>query len=149
MCWKIAAARRQRIQMVLLRERGPAQLVIAAAMGVSLSTTVNRAHMAYDHCGIEALNLKVNVRCKHRNTTSSGERTLLTRIAKTVGTGQMLNIHDLEAVYKRAIGRTTSESPVYNLLHRHVWRKLMPRSFHPKRGLAVQNDFKKWAFLMM
>ena len=45
--WKIPAAQRQRIQMVLLRESGMAQPAIAAAMGVSLST-VNRAHMAYD-----------------------------------------------------------------------------------------------------
>ena len=52
--WKIPAAQRQRIQMVLLRECGMAQPAIAAAMGVSLST-VNRAHMAYDHGGITAL----------------------------------------------------------------------------------------------
>jgi hypothetical protein len=36
--WKIPAAQRQRIQMVLLRESGMAQPAIAAAMGVSLST---------------------------------------------------------------------------------------------------------------
>jgi len=41
--------------MVLLRESGMSQPAIAAAMGVSLST-VNRAHMAYDHGGIKALN---------------------------------------------------------------------------------------------
>jgi len=50
--WKIPAAQRQRIQMVLLRESGMAQPAIAAAMGVSLST-VNRAHMAYNHGGIK------------------------------------------------------------------------------------------------
>ena len=42
---KIPAKQRQRIQMVLLRESGMTQPLIAAAMGVSLST-VNRAHMA-------------------------------------------------------------------------------------------------------
>jgi transposase len=36
--------------MVLLREKGMTQPAIAAALGVSLST-VNRAHMAYDHGG--------------------------------------------------------------------------------------------------
>src|ERR1700751_3630126 len=49
--WKIPAAQRQRIQMVLLRESGMAQPAIAAAMGVSLST-VNRAHMAYDQAAL-------------------------------------------------------------------------------------------------
>ena len=40
--WKLPAAQRERIQMVLLRESGMPQPAIAAAMGVSLST-VNRA----------------------------------------------------------------------------------------------------------
>ena len=57
--WKIPAPQRQRIQMVLLRESGMTQPAIAAAMGVSLST-VNRAHMAYDHWGIKALKPKPN-----------------------------------------------------------------------------------------
>ena len=35
--WKIRSAQRQRIQMVLLRESGMTQPLIAAAMGVSLS----------------------------------------------------------------------------------------------------------------
>ena len=52
--WKIPEAQRQRIQMVLLRESGMTQRSIAEAMGVSLST-VNRAHMAFDHGGIQAL----------------------------------------------------------------------------------------------
>src|ERR1700739_2142348 len=54
-------ATRQRIQMVLLRESGMTQPEIAAAMGVSLST-VNRAHMAYDHGGIRASSAGYNLR---------------------------------------------------------------------------------------
>ena len=57
---RVAAAQRQRIQIVLLLESGMAQPAIAAAMGVSLST-VNRAHMAYDHGGIAALKPKPSV----------------------------------------------------------------------------------------
>ena len=145
---KLAAAQRQRIQMVLLRESGLAQPAIAAAMGVSLST-VNRAHMAYDHGGIEALKPKANGGRKHQNMTLSEEKALLMRFAKTAGAGEMLNIHDLKAAYEKAIGHPTSDSTVYNLLHRHGWRKLMPRPFHPKRDLAAQNDFKKTVFQML
>src|SRR5262249_20712698 len=49
--WKIPAAQRQRIQMVLLRESGIAQPAIAAAIGVSLST-VNRAPAGTDESGM-------------------------------------------------------------------------------------------------
>jgi transposase len=51
--WKMPEAQRQRIQMILC-ESGMVQPAIAEARGVSLST-VNRAHMAYDHGGIKAL----------------------------------------------------------------------------------------------
>jgi transposase len=71
--WKIPAAQRQRIQMVLLRESGLTQPAIAAGLGVSL-TTVNRAHMAYDHGGIKALKPKPNGGRKHENKTSAEER---------------------------------------------------------------------------
>jgi transposase len=133
---------RQRIQMVLLRESGMTQPEIAVAMGVSLST-VNRAHMAYDHGGLRALEQKPVGGRKRENMTPAEETALLERFAKAAGAGEMLNIHDLKAAYETAIGHETSNSTVYNLLARHGWRKLMPRPFHPKRDLAAQNAFKK------
>jgi transposase len=146
--WKIPAAQRERIQMVLLRESGMTQGAIAAAMGVSLST-VNRAHMAYDRGGIKALAPKPNGGRKHENMTLPEEKVLLAHFAKRAGAGELLNIHDLKAAYEKAIGHATSDSTVYNLLHRHGWRKLMPRPFHPKRDLAAQNAFKKVSFLTL
>ena len=133
---------RQRIQMVLLRESGLTQPAIAQAMGVSLST-VNRAHMAYDHGGIKALKPKPNGGRKHENMSVAKEKALLAQFAKAAGAGEMLNIHDLKAAYEKAIGHPTSDSTVYNLLNRHGWRKLMPRPFHPDRDMKAQNAFKK------
>ena len=146
--WNGDPRRRQRIQMVLLRESGMTQPAIAEAMGVSLST-VNRAHMAYDGGGLPALKSKPSGGRKRENMTLAEERILLARFAKAAGAGEMLNIHDLKAAYERAIGHATSNSTVYNLLARHGWRKLMPRPFHPKRDIAAQNAFKKAAFHML
>ena len=85
--WKIPAAQRQRIQMVLLRESGITQAAIAEAMGVSLST-VNRAHMAYDRGGIKALKPKPNGGRKRENMTVAEEKALLARFAKSGGRGR-------------------------------------------------------------
>src|SRR5213592_1045916 len=71
--WKIPAAQRQRIQMVLLRESGMTQPAIAAAMGVSLST-VNRTHMAFDHGGIKALKPRPNGGRLRENMTVAEEK---------------------------------------------------------------------------
>jgi transposase len=94
-------------------------------------------------------NLSKMVDGKHENMTLAEEKALLARFAKVAGAGEMLNIHDLKGAYEKAIGHETSNSTVYNLLHRHGWRKLMPRPFHPKRNLAAQNAFKKTSFLML
>ena len=146
--WKIPTEQRQRIQMVLLRESGMTQPLIAAAMGVSLST-VNRAHMAYDRGGLEALKPRPSGGRKRENMTLEDEKALLARFAKAAGAGEMLNVHDLKAAYEKAIGHETSKSTIYNLLARHGWRKLMPRPFHPRRDIAAQNAFKKMAFQML
>ena len=146
--WKIPTDQRQRIQMVLLRESGMTQPLIAAAMGVSLST-VNRAHMACDRGGLEALKPRPSGGRKRENMTLEDEKALLARFAKAAGAGEMLNVHDLKAAYEKAIGHETSKSTIYNLLARHGWRKLMPRPFHPRRDMAAQNAFKKMAFQML
>ena len=146
--WKGNPEQRQRIQMVLLRESGMTQPAIAEAMGVSLST-VNRAHMAYDHGGLKALRRKPSGGRKRENMTLAEEKALLTRFAKAAGAGEMLNIHDIKAAYEKAIGHETSNSTVYCVLARHGWRKLMPRPFHPKRNIAAQNSFKKTIFQML
>ena len=141
--WKIPEKQRQRIQM--LRESGMTQPAIAEALGVSLST-VNRAHMDYDHGGIKALKPKPSGGRQRQNMTLAEEKALLARFAKAAGAGEMLNIHDLKRAYEQAIGHQTSNSTVYDLLHRRGWRKLMPRPFHPKRDVEAQNAFKKTAF---
>src|SRR5262245_16994562 len=66
--------------------------------GVSLST-VNRAHMAYDHGGIKALKPKPSGGRQRENMAVTEEKALLARFAKAAGAGEMLNIHDLKVVY--------------------------------------------------
>jgi hypothetical protein len=78
--------------------------------------------------------------------TLAEENALLARLARTAGAGEMLNIHGLKAAYEKAIGHATLDSTVYNLLHRHGWRKLMPRSFIPSATLQRRTLS---AFLML
>src|SRR3990172_87903 len=107
--WKGNPELRQRIQMVLLRESGMTQPAIAEAMGVSLST-VNRAHMAYDHGGLKALKSKPSGGRKRENMTLAEEKALLAGFAKAAGAGGMLNIHDLKGAYAKTIRDATRSS---------------------------------------
>jgi len=136
---------RQRIQMVLLREDGKTQPQIAELTGVSLST-VNRAHMAYDGGGVNALKPKPSGGRIRENMTLKEEKAFLGQFAKAAGAGELLNVQDLKVAYETAIGHPTSNSTIYNLLARHNWRKLMPRPYHPDRNLEAQKGFKKKGF---
>jgi transposase len=138
---------RQRIQMVLLREDGKTQPKIAELTGVSLST-VNRAHMAYDNGGVNALRPKPTGGRRRENMTLEEEKAFLAKFAKAAGAGELLNIGELKSAYEEEIGHPTSNSTVYDLLARHEWRKLMPRPFHPDRNIEAQEAYKKRGFAM-
>jgi Winged helix-turn helix len=77
------------------------------------------------------------------------QKALLAQFAKAAGAGDLPNIHDLKAACERAIGHSTSNSTIYDLLARHGWRKLMPRPFRPNRDIVAQSAFKKTAFQML
>ena len=48
--------------------------------------------------------------------------------------GQVLDIHEIRAAYEKEAGHSIGCAQVYRVLHRHGWRKVMPRSKHPKRA---------------
>src|SRR5260370_39801212 len=82
---------RQRIQMGLLRENGMTQPEIAEAMGASLST-VNRAHMAYDHGGRKALEPKPSGTPSPENKNSAHRKVVPTSLTTTPRARERLSI---------------------------------------------------------
>ncbi len=45
-----------------------------------------------------------------------------------------VSVHDIETAYREAVGHSIGTSQIYYVLHRHGWRKVMPRSKHPKKA---------------
>src|SRR6266516_2988677 len=101
--WKGDPKRRQRIQMVLLREGGMTQPAIAEAMGASLARI-------WRMTGAGSRRSSPSGGRQRENMSLAEERALLARFAKAAGAGEMLNIHDLKAAYEKAIGHETSNS---------------------------------------
>ena len=59
---------------------------------------------------------------------------MLEPFRKDAEAGKMVSIKDIEAKYIEAVGHTIGTSQIYYVLHRHNWRKIMPRSKHPKKA---------------
>jgi len=71
------------------------------------------------------------------------EETLFSSLEQMAARGLIKTANDLRSVVERKVGRSVSDDYLWDLLHRHGWKKKMPRPHHPKRTVAEQIDFKK------
>ena len=71
----------------------------------------------------------------HRNLSFAEEEAFLATFKKAAETGQIVEVSTIKAAYEEKIGRTVnSNGLIYELLKRHGWRKIMPRSKHPNKA---------------
>ena len=48
--------------------------------------------------------------------------------------GELVEISEIARAYQSAVDHPVSNGQIYFVLHRHGWRKVMPRSRHPKKA---------------
>ena len=69
-----------------------------------------------------------------RNLSYAEEEALLEPFRRDADAGKMVSVRDIEAAYREAVGHSIGTSQICYVLHRHGWRKVMPRSKHPKKA---------------
>ncbi len=69
-----------------------------------------------------------------RNMSAEKEAELLEPFCQRARQGQLIEISEIKAAYERAVGHRIGGSQIYYVLRRHGWRKVMPRSKHPKEA---------------
>lgn len=70
-----------------------------------------------------------------RNLTFQEEEELLSQFYEKAKLGQIVEISEIKKAYADKIGfETKSHGHIYEMLKRHGWRKVMPRSRHPKKA---------------
>ena len=62
------------------------------------------------------------------------EEALLAPFKAQAEAGNLVEISEIEEAYRKAVGHSIGTSQIYYVLHRHGWRKVMPRSRHPKKA---------------
>ena len=48
--------------------------------------------------------------------------------------GELVEISEIAKAYQSAVDHPVSRGQIYCVLHRHGWRKVMPRSKHPQKA---------------
>jgi len=75
-----------------------------------------------------------NYRGNRRNMSFAQEEALLCEYKKRAAQGEMIEIGEIEIAYREAVGHPIGSGQIYRMLRRHGWRKVMPRSQHPKKA---------------
>lgn len=122
----------KRLLVLELRCQGKSLVEIAGITNFHRSY-VSSIIRKYFEEGIESVAEK-HYHGNRRNMSVEEEAAFLEQFFEKAEEGQMLDIHEVRAEYEKAVGHTTGCAQVYRILHRHGWRKVMPRSRHPKKA---------------
>jgi len=96
-------------------------------------SSVNSLVRRYQEQGIEAL---VSKRHNHGNRymTREEEIEFLEGFATRAEAGEIVEVTEVYRAYQERINRPVTRNAIYYMLHKHGWRKVMPRGKHPKRA---------------
>ena len=122
----------KRLQVLELRIEGKNLKDISAATGFAISHISSLIRQYYEE-GLEAITGN-HYHGNRRNMSVAEEAALLAQFQKRAEQGQMLNTREIADAYEKAVGHPIGNSQVYRVLRRHGWRKVMPRSKHPKKA---------------
>jgi transposase len=133
----------QRIQCVLIRATlGSTAAEIAQLLGWS-TATVHVIHSRWAKEGQALFAVRARGGRRHHHLSAEAEARMLAPFLAKAQAGGMLHVAEIQRVYEQQVGKTVAPSTVYRLLHRHGWRKIVPRPRHPKADSVAQNAFKK------
>ena len=80
---------------------------------------------------------------RRQNLSIEREAQVLAPFLERARSGGILVVPQIKAELEGALGREMALSSVYNLLHRHGWRKLAPDKRHPQSDPQAQQEWKK------
>jgi transposase len=80
---------------------------------------------------------------KRQNMTPEEEARFLLPFLDRAKEGGVLVVGSIHSELENRLGRKVALSSVYNLLHRHGWRKLAPDKSHTKSDAQTQEEWKK------
>ena len=120
----------RRLRVIKLRYEGYTTTEIARM------TEMSRVNVSVICKRFKEQGLKEFIRNKYtshnRALTYEEEEAILRQFEETSNAGQEITVADIKAAFDEARGKDTGRGYIYTVLKRHKWRKVMPRSKHPK-----------------
>ena len=122
----------KRLQAILLRYEGLTDEKIGEKLGYS------RKRVSQLCAEFKAVGAVEYARHKyggnHRAMSVAEEAELLEKFKERANKGEVVSAQEIKAEFDKKRGKDTGRGYIYMLLERHNWRKVMPRSRHPKKA---------------
>jgi transposase len=132
----------QRWQSIFLTSKGLQAEIIAEYVGTTKGT-VHQWVYQYNHDGPDGFTLQGRGGRRFGFLSLEEEAELLDSIRPRAEKGRILNAFAIKEQIEERLAKKVSKDYLYDLLHRHKWRKVMPRPQHPKADKEKQEEFKK------
>lgn len=123
----------KRLYAVQLRGEGMTNKEIAEKLDTSDKMVSQWVSAYINNGGIEAL-LPKKRGGNHRNLSYEEEAEFLEEFSEQAKAGKIVDTNEIKAAYIARVGHSIGGNQIYLLLARHGWRKVMPRSKHPKKA---------------
>ena len=122
----------RKLKVLMLRHEGLNNAEIGKRLGLC-SVRVSQIVSEYKQQGLDAF-VRKKYGGHHRNMSEAEETELLDKFKKQAEAGQIVIVREIKNAFDKRLGRDTGRGYIYMLLARHGWRKVMPRSKHPKKA---------------
>ena len=122
----------RRLYVLVMRAEGKSLEEISEKTGYHISTA-SKLIARYMRDGISAI-AENHYKGNRRNMSFEEEAAILAPFIERAERGEMGDIKEIAAAYQKAVPHKISDTQIYYVLHRHGWRKVMPRSRHPKKA---------------
>ena len=132
----------QRWQSIFLTSKGLQSDIVAEYVGTTKGT-VHQWVYQYNHGGPDGFLLQGRGGRRFGFLSLEEEAKLLESIRPRAEKGRILNAFAIKEQIEERLTKKVSKDYLYDLLHRHKWRKVMPRPQHPKADKEKQEEFKK------
>ena len=131
------------LEVLLLHAAGKSRWEISTKTGFK-KPYISELVGEYRREGLEHF-AKKHYKGNNRNMSFEEEAALLEVFKKAAEAGQIVEVSAIKTAYEQALGRSleNSHGQIYNVLARHGWRKVMPRSKHPKKASDEEVDASK------
>jgi len=120
----------KRLQVIILRYEGKKDQEIGDKLGYHRKR-VSQLCSEFARVGLEEY-ARHKYGGNHRALTKEEEAELLKKFEKKAEKGEIVTTREIKEELDKKRGRDTGKAYVYRVLARQGWRKVMPRSQHPK-----------------